>query len=66
MWEYIELPEALRLPACPHCRNRGGVTRVADCLYACTDCQPVRLFAAVWRTEKRVELAERPARERVG
>ena len=65
-WEYLDLPEALRLPPCPHCGNRGGVSLVADCLYVCATCQPARLFGARWQAERRVELLSPTSKEATG
>ena len=54
-WVYLELPEALRLPPCPACLNRGRVRQFAPSAYACGDCG--HAFAAEWRDERRVALA---------
>lgn len=63
MWHYPTFPQALTLPACPACRNRGRVSQVARDIYVCTDCIPARPFSAVWREEpQRLPLRE----ERVG
>lgn len=50
MWEYRELPAALLLPACPHCRNRGRVSMILRGVFVCGDCG--RPFVAVWRQER--------------
>jgi hypothetical protein len=50
-WEYHELPEALRVPPCSKCHNRGRVRQIVASLFLCLDCQPEHLFRAVWREE---------------
>lgn len=58
-WRYLEPPEDLRVPPCPDC---GGVLLVRAVLrgvWACSDCYPVRVFAAIWRAERAVEAIER-------
>ncbi len=64
MWHYVELPEALRLPPCQHCLNRSRVTQVAPNVFVCGDCGAA--FAAVWRSENRVQLADQMVREAAG
>lgn len=51
-WEYRQIPEALRLPSCEHCHNRGRVTMILRGVFHCGDCG--RAFVATW-------VAERPA-----
>lgn len=63
-WVYLELPEALRLPPCPKCGNRGRVSHVGLCVYVCVDCQPAHAFAAEWRDERLVALVA--PKERAG
>jgi ribosomal protein L37AE/L43A len=54
MWEYLTVPDGLRLPPCPGCGSRYGVAQVAAAIFVCTDCRPVRAFGAVWRDERAV------------
>lgn len=55
MWEYCDLPEALRLPPCPRCTNHGRITQFAQCAYFCGDCG--HAYAAFWRDEPRAVTA---------
>jgi ribosomal protein L37AE/L43A len=50
-WEYHELPEPLRVPPCPKCRNRLWVRQIVASIFLCTECQPAYVFHAVWREE---------------
>ena len=59
-WEYRHLPEALLLPACPHCQNRSRVSMILRGVFVCGDCS--RPFVAVWRDLKVVA----PREERAG
>lgn len=52
-WVYKEVPAALLLPACPHCRNRGHVTMILRGVFLCGDCNPPRPFVAVWVADER-------------
>lgn len=58
VWEYKPLPDALLLPPCPRCANRGHVTMILRGLFVCTDCQPAHPFVAIWRPEQRQALPE--------
>lgn len=57
MWRYGEVPDALKLPACPRCSNRMRVAMVLRCVFLCGDCG--HAFSATWE-------AERPAPAVVG
>lgn len=61
-WVYRELPESMRVPPCPHCKNRLRVERVAENVYVCSDCVPCRPFIAEWQDEATVPLRRRLGR----
>jgi ribosomal protein L37AE/L43A len=60
-WEYVEPPVAMQLPPCNRCGNRGSVSQVAVHVYACADCRPIHVFAAIYRKEPAVRVL--PARK---
>ena len=65
-WTYPELPASIQLPPCPHCTNRGRVSQIARHTYACTDCQPPRVFVAIWQAERPALANDQAMEQRAG
>lgn len=66
-WEYLAIPEGLRLPACDRCSNRGRVVMVAPGVFVCTDCSPAHVFRARWVKEATLQAeAAESTMERAG
>lgn len=58
MWRYGQIPESLRLPACPECTNRLRVVMVLRCVFRCGDCGAA--FTATWVADEQSSLADEP------